>query len=304
MRVLVTGSGGMLGFALRASCPPGWTLLDADLPEVDVSDPASVARAFAAARPQAVIHGAAYTNVDGCEGDEARALAVNGAGAGHVAAAAARAGAPLLHVSTDYVFDGLIPAPGEYSEDDRTGPLSAYGRTKLAGELAVRAAHPGAWIVRTQWLYGLNGRNFVETMLKLAAEKPFLAVVDDQVGSPTSTHDLAPVLWRFLQRPPAAGTYHASNAGQTSWHGFAAEVFRQAGLQVDLRRMDSRDLQRPAPRPARSVLSNARLRAAFGSGLPPWQEGLARYLELRRRHLAAGLDPGPAGDAAARGRKT
>jgi dTDP-4-dehydrorhamnose reductase len=304
MRVLVTGSGGMLGFALREACPPGWTLLEADLPGTDVADPESVRAAFGAARPQAVLHAAAYTNVDGCEGDETRALAVNGAGAGHVAAACAEARVPLLHVSTDYVFDGRIPAPGEYVEDDRCAPLSAYGRTKLAGELAVRAASARHWIVRTQWLYGLNGRNFVETMLALAAEKPFLAVVDDQVGSPTSTHELAPALWRFLQQPPAWGTYHASATGSTSWHGFAAEVFRQSGLQVDLRRQDSAQLRRPAPRPARSVLSNGKLRAAFGSGLAPWQEGLARYLDRRRAWLAAGRAPAPAAGAVTPGRKT
>jgi dTDP-4-dehydrorhamnose reductase len=304
MRVMVTGSGGMLGFALRESCPAGWTLLEADLPGTDVADPESVRAAFERSRPQAVLHAAAYTNVDGCEGDESRALAVNGAGAGHVAAACARAGVPLLHVSTDYVFDGRIPPPGEYAEDDRTGPLSAYGRTKLAGELAVRAASARHWIVRTQWLYGLNGRNFVDTMLALAAEKPFLAVVDDQVGSPTSTHELAPALWRFLQRPPDFGTYHASAAGSTSWHGFAAEIFRQAGLAVDLRRQDSGQLRRPAPRPARSVLSNAKLRAAFGAGLDPWPAGLQRYLERRRAWLAAGNAPVPAAGTLSHGRKT
>jgi len=304
MRVLVTGSAGMLGAALRESCPSGVQLLDADLPGTDVTDPDSVGRAFTAARPEAVIHAAAYTNVDGCESHEAQALAVNGAGAGHVAAACARAGVPLLHLSTDYVFDGRIPAPGEYSEADPPGPLSAYGRTKLAGEQAVAAATERHWIVRTQWLYGLGGRNFVDTMLALAAEKPFVAVVDDQVGSPTCTHDLAPLLWRFVQRRPPWGIWHATNAGQTSWHGFAAEIFRQAGLAVDLRRMSSRDLQRPAPRPARSVLSNARLAGFFGAGLPAWPEGLSGYLERRRRWLAAGAPPRDSTADAARGRKT
>jgi dTDP-4-dehydrorhamnose reductase len=304
MRVLVTGSAGMLGAALRESCPSGVQLLEADLPGTDVTDPDSVGRAFAQARPEAVIHAAAYTNVDGCESHEAQALAVNGAGAGHVAAACARAGVPLLHLSTDYVFDGRIPAPGEYAEADPPGPLSAYGRTKLAGERAVAAATERHWIVRTQWLYGLGGRNFVDTMLALAAEKPFVSVVDDQVGSPTSTHDLAPLLWRFVQRRPPWGIWHATNAGQTSWHGFAAEIFRQAGLAVDLRRMSSRDLQRPAPRPARSVLSTARLAGFFGAGLPPWPEGLAGYLERRRRWLAAGAPPRDSTADAARGRKT
>jgi len=304
MRVLVTGSAGMLGWALRESRPADVELIEADLPAVDVSRPDSVAAAVAAARPDAVLNAAAYTNVDGCESHEAEALAVNGAGAGHVAAACAQARIPILQVSTDYVFDGLIPAPGEYSEEDRVAPLSAYGRTKLAGELAVRQHCAAHWIVRTQWLYGLNGRNFVDTMLKLAAEKPFLAVVDDQVGSPTSTHDLAPVLWRVLRERPAFGTWHCSAAGSTSWHGFAAEIFRQAGVTVDLRRQSSRELQRPAPRPARSVLNNARLRAALGGSVPPWQEGLSRYLQLRRRWLAEGRDRADAAADVARGRKT
>jgi dTDP-4-dehydrorhamnose reductase len=281
MRVLVTGSGGMLGFALRESLPPGSTLLEADLPDVDVTDPASVARAVRVGQPDAVLNAAAYTDVDGCESHEAEALSVNGPGAGHVAEACAAAGIPLLHVSTDYVFDGRIPAPGEYAEDDETGPLSAYGRTKLAGERAVAASGADAWIVRTQWLYGLHGRNFVETMLRLAAERDRLAVVDDQVGSPTCTHDLAPVLWRILERRPPFGVYHASSSGSCSWHDFAAEIFRQAAVTVELARMRSADLDRPAPRPARSVLDNARLRAALGAGLGPWQQGLARYLARR-----------------------
>ncbi len=281
MRVLVTGSAGMLGHALRESLPAGWTMLDADLPAVDITDPASVAAAFRAARPQAAINGAAFTDVDGCESRRSEALAVNGTGAGHVAAACRAAGIPLLHVSTDYVFDGKIPPPGEYAEDDATGPLSVYGATKLAGERAVAAALPEHWIVRTQWLYGLHGRNFVETMLRLAAEKPFLAVVDDQVGAPTSTHGLAPLLWELLARRPAHGIYHASHAGSCSWHDFAAEIFRQAGRTVDLRRMPSAQLDRPAPRPARSVLSGAKLRAALGRGLPDWRVGLTDYLARR-----------------------
>jgi len=286
MRVLVTGSAGMLGFALRESCPPGVTMLDADLPGTDITDADSVARAFREARPDAVINGAAFTNVDLCETQEAAATAVNGTGAGVVASACAGAGIPLLHVSTDYVFDGLIPAPGEYSEEDVTGPLSAYGRGKLLGEKLVRERCPRHWIVRTQWLYGSHGRNFVDTMLKLSAEKPELAVVDDQVGSPTSTHDLAPILWLILGLSPKHGTYHASNAGNCSWHDFAAEIFRLSGSGVRLKRQSTAQLGRPAPRPARSVLCNVRLREALGTGLPSWQEGLQRYL---RRRAAEGV---------------
>jgi len=276
----------MLGFALRESAPPEVVVLDGDLPALDIRDPDSVGRAIGLGRAAAVINAAAYTDVDGCESHEAEALAVNGAGAGHVAAACAAAGIPLLHLSTDYVFDGRIPPPGEYVEEDAVSPLSAYGRTKLAGERAVAAAGGAHWIVRTQWLYGLRGRNFVDTMLRLASERDSLSVVDDQVGSPTSTHDLAPMLWRILRQRPAAGVYHATNAGSCSWYGFAAEIFRQSGVEIDLSPTDSRSLGRPAPRPARSVLSNARLRAAMGSGLPRWEDALARYLARRTAEAA------------------
>ena len=276
----------MLGFALRESAPPGVQLLEGDLPALDIRDRGAVERALRDGRAEAVINAAAYTDVDGCESHEPEALAVNGAGAGCVAAAGQAAGIPVLHLSTDYVFDGRIPAPGEYVEPDDVAPLSAYGRTKLAGEQAVAAAGGLHWIVRTQWLYGLRGRNFVDTMLRLAGERPFLAVVDDQVGSPTSTHDLAPVLWRILQRRPAPGLYHATNAGSCSWHDFAAEIFRQAGVKVDLRRTDSGSLARPAPRPARSVLSNAKLVAALGQGLPSWEDALSRYLARRAAEVA------------------
>ena len=286
MRVLVTGSAGMLGFALRESAPPGVEWLEGDLPALDIRDRGAVERALADGRAEAVINAAAYTDVDGCESHEEQALAVNGAGAGNVAAACAAAGLPVLHLSTDYVFDGRIPAPGEYVERDAVAPLSAYGRTKLAGERAVAAAGGAHWIVRTQWLYGLRGKNFVDTMLRLAGEREFLAVVDDQVGSPTSTHDLAPVLWRILQRRPKPGLYHATNAGSCSWHDFAAEIFRQAGLKVDLRRTNSGSLARPAPRPARSVLSNARLVGALGAGLPRWEDALSRYLARRAAEVA------------------
>lgn len=288
MRVLVTGADGMLGFALADSVPSDVELIGTDLSNLDITDADAVSAAVAAQAPDAVLNAAAYTNVDGCEEHEAEALAVNGAGAGNLARACAAAGIPLLHVSTDYVFDGRIPEPGEYGEDDGVGPLSAYGRTKLAGEQAITEALPAHWIVRTQWLYGLRGPNFVETMLRLAGERDRLSVVDDQVGSPTSTHSLAPVLWQVLQRRPAHGVYHCTNAGHCSWHGFAREIFRQAGVEIEVDALGSDQLDRPAPRPARSVLSNARLRAALGASPGPWQEALGDYL---RRRSAVGANP-------------
>jgi len=281
VRALVTGARGMLGYALADSRPDDVTLIGTDLPELDVTDAARLASCLAAEEPDAVINAAAYTNVDGCETHEEEALAVNGTGARLLAEACAGAGVPLLHVSTDYVFDGRIEAPGAYTEEDATNPLSAYGRTKLAGEEGVRAATDAHWIVRTQWLYGMGGPNFVETMLRLAGERDRLTIVDDQVGSPTSTHDLAPALWAFLEKRPAHGTYHAANAGSCSWFDFAREIFRRAHVDVVTEPMDSSRLDRPAPRPARSVLDTSKLRAALGAGLPPWEEGLARYLERR-----------------------
>lgn len=283
MRVLVTGSAGMLGFALRESCPAGVTMLDADLPGVDITDAASFDRALREAHPDAVINGAAFTNVDACETQEALATAVNGTGAGIVAAACTAAGIPLLHVSTDYVFDGLIPAPGEYSEEDRTGPLSAYGRGKLLGEQLVRERCPRHWIVRTQWLYGIGGKNFVETMLRLGSERDELRVVDDQHGSPTSTHTLAPLLWELLLRRPAFGTYHAANAGHCTWFDFARAIFERVGASVRLLPMGSHELNRPARRPERSVLDCTRLVAALGHPIAPWESALDDYLARRSR---------------------
>ena len=276
----------MLGFAMRESCPssvePSWV----DIDEFDITDVGSIASALDARRPEVVVNCSAYTNVDGCESHEADALAVNGTGAGLLAQACASRDIPLVHVSTDYVFDGTIPAPGCYAEVDATNPLSAYGRTKLAGEEGIRAAGDAHWIVRTQWLYGLNGPNFVETMLRLGAERDLLTVVDDQVGSPTSTHDLAPMLWKVALERPAFGTYHAVNAGSCSWYDFAREIFRQAGVEIRVDPMDSSKLDRPAPRPARSVLSTDKLCAALGLDIPVWQDALRRYLLLRQTRLA------------------
>jgi dTDP-4-dehydrorhamnose reductase len=281
MKVLVTGSEGMLGFALRNSCPAGVEMVGTTIDDLDITNAADVGAVWGRVRPRAVISAAAYTDVDGCESHEDDALAVNGTGAGIVAQACADLDIPVLQVSTDYVFDGRIPAPGEYVETDPVNPLSAYGRTKLAGERAVATATPDHWIVRTQWLYGVGGKNFVETMLRLAAERDRLTVVNDQVGSPTSTHALAPFLWRIVTERPAHGVYHCTNAGACSWYDFAAEIFRQQALDVNLAPMGSDQLDRPAPRPARSILNNGRLRDALGDVPCSWEDALEQYLALR-----------------------
>jgi len=272
----------MLGHAMQASCPEGIEAVWVDLPEMDITDAASVAACLDACKPDVVVNCSAFTQVDACEDHEQEALAVNGTGASLLATACSERALPLAHLSTDYVFDGMIPAPGCYVESDATNPLSAYGRTKLAGEQAVVAAGDAHWIVRTQWLYGLNGPNFVETMLRLAAQHDVLRVVDDQVGSPTSTHDLAPLLWRIVSERPAYGIYHAANGGSCSWYEFAVEIFRQAGVDVRVDPIPTSEFPRPATRPVRGVLSSDKLSAALGSDIPTWQEALGKYLELRK----------------------
>jgi dTDP-4-dehydrorhamnose reductase len=284
--IWLVGRAGMLGAEVEALLISRGVAHQATDVEVDITDPEAV-RAYARAhKPRWIINTAAYTAVDRAESEPDAAYAVNALGAQNLAEAAEDLGARLLHVSTDYVFDGKIPSPGCYVEVDTTNPLSAYGRTKLAGEERIRAAGDEHWIVRTQWLYGISGPNFVETMLKLGAERDLLTVVDDQVGSPTSTHDLAPVLWSVLLERPAYGTYHAVNSGSCSWFDFAREIFRQAGVEIRVDPMDSSQLDRPAPRPARSVLSTDKLCAALGLDIPVWQDALRRYLLLRETRLA------------------
>jgi dTDP-4-dehydrorhamnose reductase len=242
--------------------------------ELDVTDRAAVAAVVAAARPDAVINCAAFTDVDGAERDERAATAVNGAAAGHVAAAAAGAGAFTVQISTDYVFDGRATTP--YGESAPTAPLGAYGRSKLAGELAVADAAPGAHaIARTSWLFGVHGANFVATMLRLAGERDTLSVVDDQVGCPTFTGHLAPALVALAERR-LAGLRHVAGAGACSWYDLAAAVFAATGASVALSRGSTADLGRPAPRPAYSVL---RSELPDTPVLPRWQDGLHAYLE-------------------------
>ena len=243
--------------------------------ELDVRDAAATRAAVADARPDAVLNCAAWTDVDGAEASEDAATEVNGAGAGNVAAAAAAAGAFVVHVSTDYVFDGSATSP--YVESSPTAPQSAYGRSKLAGELAVADAAPDAHaIVRSSWLFGEHGGNFVATMLRLASERDALTVVDDQVGCPTFTGHLATALVAIAERR-LAGVRHVAGAGECSWHDLAAATFAATGATVELSRGRTADLGRPAPRPAYSVLRSERSDTPV---LPPWQDGLNAYLQL------------------------
>jgi dTDP-4-dehydrorhamnose reductase len=283
MKMLVTGAAGMLGFdLLRVGAAAGHELTGVDVGDFDITDPDAVERAFARVEPEAVLNCAAWTDVDGAETHREQAHAVNADGAGNLARAAARAGVPLLHVSTDYVFDGEAPvdaagAPRAYVESDPTGPRSVYGQSKLAGELAVLGASPRHAVVRSAWLFGVGGRNFAATMLALAAEREAVQVVTDQVGCPTWTGHLAPALLGLIERG-VGGLVHLAGTGHVSWNGFAAEVFRQAEVACRVEPATSAEMARPAPRPAWSVLESAREDVL---PLPPWQDGLAGYLAAR-----------------------
>jgi len=250
----------------------GHDAVGTDLPELDLTDANAVRARVEAERPDVVVHCAAWTDVDGAEADEATATRVNGEAAGHVARAAAATGAFLVHVSTDYVFAGDATQP--YPEDAPPAPRTAYGRSKLAGERAVAAAGGAHAICRTAWLHGTGGASFVATMLRLAAERDEVAVVDDQVGSPTWTGHLAPALLEVADRR-ATGIHHLTGAGACSWYDLATETFARAGVACRATRTTSDRFPRPAPRPAYSVLGRTRPDAIV---LPPWQEGLDGHL--------------------------
>lgn len=285
MKVVVTGAGGMLGRALVPALESaGHEAVALTRAEADVTRADDLRRAVGAARPDWVFHLAAFTRVDDCESRADHAHAVNGAGAGNAARAAAEAGAGILVLSTDYVFSGEATRP--YREDDPTGPRSVYGASKLAGEERARAGNPRHLIVRTAWLYGRGGANFVDTILARARAGEPLRVVDDQRGSPTSTSDLAPALVG-LAEAGQYGTYHCTNSGECTWHDLAVHVLRRSGLAAPVARIDSATLGRPARRPAWSVLSHQKFEHVTGRRMPAWQDAVDRYLGLGAGALQA-----------------
>jgi dTDP-4-dehydrorhamnose reductase len=273
----------MLGLdVLRVGERAGWELVGVDLPELDITDAAAVQAAFERVRPDAALNCAAWTDVDGAETHREQAHAVNADGAGNVARAAAQAGVALVHVSTDYVFDGHAPvdgsgAPRAYVESDPTGPRSVYGESKLAGERQVLEASPRHAVARSAWLFGVGGRNFAATMLALAEQRDAVQVVTDQVGCPTWTGHLAPALLGLIERD-VAGLVHLAGTGRVSWNAYAVEIFRQAEVDCRVEDATSEQIARPAPRPAWSALESERDDAI---PLPPWQDGLAGYLAAR-----------------------
>ena len=271
MRVLVTGGNGQLGSALvdLLSARTADVVLGIDLPDIDITAPDSVREVFAQFAPDVVINCAAWTAVDAAEDHEADALKVNGDGPRVLAEACKAAGAWLVQISTDYVFAGDANTP--YAEDARPDPKTAYGRTKLAGEIAVQEVLPGAhYLVRTAWLYGLQGNNFVKTMLELESVRDNVSVVDDQRGQPTYAGDLAEQILLLLDARPPAGTFHATNAGATTWFELTRAIFVNIG--ADPQRVlatDSASFVRPAPRPAYSVLGQDKWESV---GLTPMRE--------------------------------
>jgi len=277
MKLLVTGAAGMLGRdVMLAAGNAGHAVVGYGRAELDVTDPAQLDRRLELERPDVVINCAAWTDVDGAETAEEAAFAVNGAGAGNVAAAAAKVEARIVHISTDYVFDGVKGAP--YVESDQPAPLSAYGRTKLAGEEAVAAANKRHFIVRSAGLYGIGGRNFVDTMLRLSEAQSEVTVVRDQVGSPTYTWHLAYGVVRLIEGIEY-GIHHMAAGGQCSWYEFAREIFEQAEVECRVLSITSEEFGAAAPRPAFSALASQREHAIR---LPGWRDGLAGYLAQRK----------------------
>jgi dTDP-4-dehydrorhamnose reductase len=276
LNILVTGAGGMLGrdFMIAAR-ERDHDVFGLDRAGLDITDPVAVDDAISQYRPDVVVNCAAYTDVDGAESEERVAMRVNDEGAALVAGAAASIGAVFVQPSSDYVFDGTSRRP--YVESDVTGAISAYGRSKLAGETSVAVANPRHFIVRASWLFGIAGKNFVETMLRLGEEGPEVLVVSDQVGCPTYTRHLGEGIAQLIERDDY-GIHHMAADGECSWYEFAQEIFDQAGVECRVMAGTTEMLARPAPRPAYSVLGTER---PDPIRLPHWRQGLAQYLAER-----------------------
>ncbi len=277
MKALITGASGQVGFdAVKVLREQGVDCLGVSSKELDVTDRNAVLRVFDTYRPDAVLHCAAWTKVDLAEDEPERCMCVNAAGTRNIALACREFGSKLLYISTDYVFPGTGEKPWE--TEDPTGPLNVYGESKLAGEEAVKELVEKHFIVRTSWVIGEHGNNFVKTMLRLAETHDCLRVVDDQIGSPTFTADLAPLLCDMLLTEKY-GVYHATNEGFCSWAELAEAVFRLSGKEVAVEHVSTEEYGAKAQRPINSRLSKASLDAGGFQRLPGWEESLARMLE-------------------------
>ncbi|MEW9672165.1 dTDP-4-dehydrorhamnose reductase [Ammoniphilus sp. 3BR4] len=280
MKILVTGAGGQLGRDLVRILSKEHKVFGYSRHELDITDPAQVLACLRQLKPHAVVHAAAYTKVDLAETEKEQAYLVNAYGTRNVAVAAQSVGAKMAYVSTDYVFDGKTSTP--YHEFDETNPLNVYGNSKLAGEEFVRSFSDKFFIVRTSWVYGVHGTNFVKTMLKMAEERNELRVVSDQIGSPTYTVDLCQFIGE-LMTTEKYGIYHASNAGRCSWHEFATVIFEETQKAIRVVPIKTGDFPRPAIRPAFSVLDHMSIRLNDFSGLRHWKEALKDFLKVYSR---------------------
>jgi dTDP-4-dehydrorhamnose reductase len=292
-KILITGKNGQVGWELQRALASFGQIIAVDAEDMDLADADAIRRTVRDIHPDIIVNPAAYTAVDKAESDPELAMAVNGIAAGVFAEEAKRLGAVLVHYSTDYVFDGDKPAP--YTENDVPNPQSVYGKTKFAGEEAILASGCKHLILRTSWVYGVHGGNFVKTMLRLAKERDELRIVADQFGAPTWARDLAQAtasaltFWKSKDWDTGLnGLYHLTAAGRTNWHQYAEEIVRLArkydsalaAKQLVIRGITTQEYPVPAKRPANSVLANDKIHDAFGIVLPPWQDSLAECVRL------------------------
>jgi len=290
-RILVIGAKGMLGrdlvkvldASLRVDKHSNWEILKWDIDEIDIREEKKTVTKIESFQPEIVINVAGYTDVDGCESNEEKAFAVNAEGMKHVALGALQCRAKVLYLSTDYVFDGRKGKP--YLEDDAPNPLNVYGRSKLKGEQYVQELVKDALIVRTQWLYGKYGNNFVTSILRQVREKEVLSIVIDQIGSPTYTVDLSEAISILLQSD-AHGIFHVANSDLCTWYTFSQAILKFSGIEgVKVIPISSKELSRPATRPAYSVLHCQKLRQVTGMTLRPWSEALRDFLQTAHRQI-------------------
>jgi dTDP-4-dehydrorhamnose reductase len=274
MKILVTGANGMLGTDLvKILEKEGFKVIPTDIHNLDITKKEDVNNFLDIENPDIVIHGAAYTNVDGAEVNQETAFLINHAGTENLAYKTAKMGIPIVYVSTDYVFDGTKNKP--YEPDDKTNPINVYGESKLRGEQAVQKLNPKHYITRTSWLYGHNGKNFVETMIALGKEKPELKVVSDQTGCPTWTVELSNAIVKLIKERKSYGIYHVCGSGFTTWNGFAKKILELANIATPVLPVLTDEFPRPAKRPMYSVMNN--------NGIcPHWEKSLESYIKLRK----------------------
>ena len=283
MKVLLLGHKGMLGSDLLTQMSLHHEVIGMDKEEIDITSADDCAKAVEETKPQIIINAAAYTNVDSCETEKEKCFAVNAEAVKNIATACRNTNIRIVHFSTDYVFNGSGSSP--YKEDEKCDPINIYGASKLAGEKYLQALAQNYILIRTAWLYGANGKNFVRAILEKAKTTPRLTVVDDQLGSPTHTKDLAAAVDHLIEKN-AQGIFHVTNRGSCSWYQFAVKILKESGIDdVEVSPIKSDQLQRAAKRPAYSVMSMQKFIATTGKAMQPWQLGLKDYLESVKSRL-------------------